>query len=269
MKKHNSNSRIQGLCALATLCAFGLTAGTASAQFSTIDDFEGFSDGDSIPDNSADWAGDSGVSAAEDPQDPSNTVFQFPNPSLDARNATVSDLSNGDTATMFFQFRIDDQANLDGLNVSFGAAGGGNTFDDLNAALSISNDIRYFDGSGFGTAVANGDVALGTTYSTWLVLTQGSGGNGSYDLYLEEGRTASRGAAIASNITFHNDATSEVDSFVLKAGGGQSNVDATFLDNIYFDNTGDNAVNPVPEPSAYALVAGVVALLGLAVQRRR
>ena len=267
-----------GLIAAGALLTLGTTA--ANAQLTLIDDFEGFSNGNPL-NGATTWSGGGGYTAVTDPDDATNMVARFPVGTaatpveriLDFDPGTTGDqpMTNGQTATLFYQFRVDTTAALNDLDQGFGAAGSdtksSNAFQNYRAYTAIRNDkIEYRDGGGFLPADSN--PTLGTWYSTWVVLDQGSDANGTYDLYLETGRTATRGTAIATGIDFRTDVGDEVDRFLFRNGSSTgANADG-FFDNLYLDTSGDNATNPIPEPSSYALLFGLLAA-GFATLRRR
>ena len=258
-----------------TICiAFLVAVPLAHAQFTTIDDFESFNNGDTISGSNG-WTGDADNIAVTDPDDASNTVLQQSANGVDALQKTFSSaLSSGDTATLFYQFRIDTTAARDNLDHGFGV-GGDNTldFDSFRAYTALrQTNIQYRNDTDFDTAVTTNNVAIGTWYSAWIVADQGAGTSGTYDFYHEEGRNASPGTAIANNIDFRGGgflSGAEIDRFMIISGNGiNADSNDAFLDNIYWDSSGANLVNPVPEPSAFAALAGVAAL-GLALVRRR
>lgn len=259
---------------LAAVAFAGLAASVATAQLTLVDDFESYADGDALDTGS--WTGNDEYTAATDPSDATNTVARFPasgnvilHRTLDFDPGTTGNqaMSEGQTATLFYQFRVDSTDALNDLDQGFGAAGGGDAFQNYRAYTPIRTDrFQYRDETSFATAEANPTV--GTWYSAWLVLNQGSGATGTYDLYLEEGRTATRGTAIATAIDFRTDTGAEVDRFLFRNGGSTlANADG-FFDNLYLDTTGDNATNPIPEPSSYALGLGIL-VAGLTILRRR
>lgn len=269
--------RFKSLCGLIAAGAF-LTLGTtaANAQLTLIDDFEGFSNGNPL-NGATTWSGGGGYTAVTDPDDATNMVARFPVGTaatpveriLDFDPGTTGDqpMTNGQTATLFYQFRVDTTAALNDLDQGFGAAGSGDAFQNYRAYTPIrTGRIQYRDGGSFATAEASPTV--GTWYSTWVVLDQGSGANGTYDLYLETGRTATRGTAIATGIDFRSDSGAEVDRFLFRNGGSTGTNADGFFDNLYLDTSGDNATNPIPEPSSYALLFGLLAA-GFATRRRR
>ena len=259
-----------GLAAL-----FAGLASTASAAFVLIDDFNR-ADSDTLG-NSALSSGGSPVAWAEtgDPADHTisgNRLLSgggFADLNLDLTGTGVS-IAEGNTGTFFLQVTIvDDVARDESGAVGLGGRAGDNVADDMTSRLtvfdsgadSVGGELQAESGGSAQTATS------GTTYNIWMV-NDTSADTTDYYWSTGAGAATSIGSGLAYSGSNASSSTG-IQSIVFEAFNDNDGAEV-FYDNLYLDASGQNLANPVviPEPSAFALMAGALGL-GLVILRRR
>jgi hypothetical protein len=165
-------------------------------------------------------------------------------------NFIVTDVNPTDTAgTSEVQFNFDSTAG------NFRARSGG-------SFLNLSTE---------GTPATAVPIVTGVTYNVWFEINNAAD---TYQVFMQsdavpglESRIQMAGTNGVSTFGFRNGAAAN-DLINVNFGSGNGQPNATTFDNIYVDPNGFNSVNPVPEPSTWALV-GICALTWLGLRRRR
>ena len=196
--------------------------------------------------------GPSGLTLAN--SSPASTVFwQFSVANTNVANNwnfVVTDVTPTDTAgSSEVQFNYDTAAG------NFRARNGG-TFLNLSTG---------------GTPATAVPVVPGMTYNVWFQINNSAD---NYTVFMQsdgvpglESRTQVSGTNGISTFGFRNGAAAN-DLINVNFGSGYGQPNTTLFDNIYVDPTAFNAINPVPEPSTWALV-GLGSLTLLLARRKR
>jgi hypothetical protein len=218
----------------------------------------------------------SSARAAVDPVDAGNRVLEISGTSASLFRALS--LNNGSVGTLFYRFRtvnaLDVNSGSDlsvGLSdeaapTAFGQYEAQMTFINSDQGVVFPGEIRARDA---GTADLADTFVGSTWYNVWMVIDNP---NDRFRVYLQGGAFASQTLLDAADgetwFTFRNTAgdglngntsplANDLVSLFLRAGNPHRG--PSWVDDIYFDTGGVNLVNPVPEPSVFAL-----ALVGLA-----
>lgn len=171
-------------------------------------------------------------------------------------------IANNTTATVFFRF----QSTLAQPNFNIGlldiAAPANATFNINQSQFRVAgdtaanaNNLYTRDSTGF---VDIGDFEIFTWYNMWMVI------NNTTDrttFYTSTGNADGTLMGDANGYTFRVPSVNPITTLQVIS----SNTSAVFLDDFYLDTSGENLVNPVPEPS----MTGLVGLGTLAMFRRR
>jgi hypothetical protein len=143
---------------------------------------------------------------------------------------------------------------------------------------STAGNFRARNGAAFknlsvdGTAAGNVQVVAGMTYNVWFEINNNAD---TYSVYLQSDGVpglSARTQVFANDGTggifgFRNGAAAN-DLINVNFGSGNGQPNTTMFDNIYIDPSGFNSLNPVPEPSTWALLT-LGSLTLLLVRRKR
>ena len=245
-----------GLAAL-----FAGLVSTASAAFVLIDDFDR-ADSATVGNG---WVADTQYSIVDNSlraQGNNGEAYKLLDPG--------SQIANNTTGTFFFQIFVAGTPVVD-ESLSFGlsdlATPGGSTGDfEVQVSIADPGSTAVAGTTLFPNDGTNQTLAADTWYNVWAVADNT---NDEVDWYLTTGTSAAV-AAFSTDSGFRNGTTDALQSvFSRTFGSNPANSDVRF-DNLYIDPTGQNLANPVviPEPSTFALMAGVLGL-GLVMLRRR
>lgn len=171
-------------------------------------------------------------------------------------------IANNTTTTLFFRF----QSTLAQPNFNIGlldiAAPANGTFNINQSQFRVAgdtaanaNNLYTRDFTGF---VDIGDFQITTWYNLWMVV------NNTTDrttFYTSTGTADGTLLGDPAGYTFRVASSNPISTLQVIS----SNPTAVFLDDFYVDNSGQNIVNPIPEPA----VSGLAGLASLALIRRR
>jgi len=263
------------LLTLKLMVAVALMANSslALAQWTLLDDFEGHSLGD--VNGQGNWTASNGVyNVAVDPLDASNQVLFVATGTgsngsgAGSNNANIplgSGIADGATGTVFFRMSI----GANNLPLGNGTAGGDfvfgssdvaapNAWGDYEGYMVMANGlIRVRNGGSFSNV---GTYNADEWYNYWLVLDNDAD---TTTLYSSQGTDPPVSLGTGA---FRNGTTDPLVTLNLRIGELLDGTDGR-LDSIYFDRSGANLSNPIPEPGTIALVFG--ACLLVAGSRRR
>lgn len=140
-----------------------------------------------------------------------------------------------------------------------------------NAAPNDSLKVRdggVFDDFGGGTFIVN------TWYNVWMVINNSTN---TFELWTNQGDFGSAGTPLTHLVDptdadfsfgFRNGGTNALSTLLFGMGGTTPALTGSLIvDDVYLDTTGENLVNPVPEPGSVAIF-GAAATLGLVVRLR-
>jgi MYXO-CTERM domain-containing protein len=263
------------------LTAIGLfgSIATSQAAFNILDDFESYATGSNIgaatnwtstldggPDHTvAESSGNKYLSLSGT----NNTHSVFNN------NSTL--LADGAAGTYFFRMLTATTGSHGGTGVS-AKEGFQNGWSDGGAIIRLGDrsDQRpgnvnklYAYNENSGGAGTYDEYSVLTTdvwYNAWIVLD--NDGDRQYDFYIQRDGDSTYGTQtqLGSGLGYRDDANTAVGSIEsLFFRTGLTNVGTSF-DDLYFDGSGPNLANPVPEPTVTLL--GALGLLGLLRRRR-
>jgi len=279
--------------ALKLMVAMALLASSSSAQaqWELLDDFEGLDTGPL--EGQVGWTvTNPGVyEVADDLLGSGNKVLYVPTGSgsggggAGSNNASIflgAGIADGDTGTAFFRMSIGKNndpvgSGLVGADFVFGAS-------DIATPEGWSNYEGYMVLKDGNFRVRNGgnfDTIVGTNYvpdewyNIWLVLDNAANETSLYSsqgtdpaVFLGTGdfRNTHDGP-YDHNITAHNVQNDPLVTLNLRIGELLNGTDGQ-LDSIYFDPSGANLSNPIPEPTSLVLAAGCFLLAGASRRRR-
>jgi hypothetical protein len=244
----------------------------ASAQFSLFDNFDGYTPGSQLIGQGP--AGDLWTLTIGSPTgmvvQAGSTVVGPTGPSAAYRGLAPVGLAvpnSSAASTVFWQFNL---GSTTGNNWNFvltdvaptdtaGTSEVQFNFDNASGNFRARNAGAFKNLSLDGTAAGNVAVVAGVTYNVWFEINNSAD---NYRVYLQsDGVTglSSRTQVFANDgtgglFTFRNGAAAN-DLINVNFGSGNGQPVATTFDNIYVDPNAFNAVNPVPEPSTWALIA--------------
>jgi len=253
--------------------AFLALSSVSFGAYVAIDDFSSYSASDDL-NGMNDW-GISNTSvntltAVQDPTNASNLVARVAGgaPNNDGIYNLNSTLDFAGTGTLFLRFRFDSVP-----HVLFGLKDSSNglSWSDL-ATITRAGDgggdtgmFVYDGGYTEATSLTNADA----WYNAWVVADSSTN---TYDVYLQsdDDPDFALQTQVYTDADYRN-SSSTLDSFYFKTASDHTG--NFWVDDIYFDNTGENlvpAVTPVPEVSASALIVGLLTMaLGVSRHRRR
>lgn len=235
---------------VATACLI-LLAPRAESSFALIEDFESLTPGD--VDLQGGWDVGSGtIEVRVDPGEPSNQVLAVTTDSARAHRTAV--IHEGTERMMFLRFRISAQQNY---SLGLSPFSRPSEFGDFAVEIGMSNadfDLRSWDeGSQYEElATLTPDIwynmwvlvnAELNTYQIWLNSTPGASADPSADKLQTSGGL--------DEFTFRTGASSDLRTFFIKTGGGNSSVNSgpLFIDDLHIENRGTlNLSNPLVHP---------------------
>ena len=227
------------------------------ADFSTIDDFEGYTVGDSI-NSKAGWNNNGTVDT--DPAGGTNLVLSFsPSNGIGYYDGSDIEIADSTTGTLFYRARLTSGAQAFGMGMSdttspnpWNSFEAQLTWDETGSPISVRNG-----GGPHPAATTKADA----WYNIWMVIDNSSD---TYDVYFQssDDATYSGQTLIADDAGFRNgSANNDLVSFFMRTNTGTGSV--LYIDDIKLDNTGKNLA--IPEPASLTLLI----LGGLALTRRR
>lgn len=227
------------------------------AAFLLVDDMEGTNQ----------WTGDGALVA--DPADAGNMVYAVPNAGLQSAYRSLPTISSG-TATLFFRARSTAAGSAGSelidwvLGTSDSAAP--NDWGNYEGYIRLAEDgtagdldIDVRNGGGFSEV---GPISPDVWYNVWLVLNHDAQ---TTDVYFNTGfdDATAGGTSSFSGAAFRRSAGNDLVSFFVR----NNEADTTgYVDDIYLDSTGQNLVNPIPEPAPVML--GLIGMAGILRRRR-
>jgi len=260
---------------LPLLTAGAFAAATSHAALVLVEDFDGGTVGNALgtADNGNTWQ--TGASAGNatyqnDPAGGSNVVGAFDGTDglpLE-KYLDIADIANNTNGTLFYRFYAPTGAGTDAFNHAFGLSdvatpNSFGSFETTQQVAGTTPDLTARNGGGYDDV---GDVTKDTWYNLWMVVDNTAD---TYDMYVNTGTGgALAGDLVANDAAFRNGTSSALTTIFFRTGATITTGLDVYYDDIYIDTTGVNLANPIPEPSTYALLAGL-ATLGLVAWRRR
>jgi hypothetical protein len=201
-----------------------------------------------------------------DPTNPLNRVGSFVNGAGSvniARALPGAGLANGSTGTLFFRLNAPGAVNF---NIGASDVAPANFTADFNnfesqirlgnsAANATEVDVR--NGGGFTTGTGSNTTTYtpNTWFNVWLVIDN----NTDTTQFYVSGTAGGNASTPFAQSTFRNGvASNPLITFYART----STASPVFVDDIYFDSSGANLLNPIPEPGSAVLVTlGLAALL--------
>ncbi len=256
MKKIHHHITTASICGM---LAF-LAPATSQANFSLVDSMEGANN----------WTGAGGI--VTDPANPSNNVYGITAGETTPIGATLglgSGIADGTTGTLFFRIRSTADASGD-FDWVFGSSIDSPTdwgdyigYGGMNSDESRTSpgEPMFVRDDGFKSV---GAASADTWYNVWLVLdNDGKETTMYYNTGL--GTPATDSSTLFASGAFRNVNTDAITTLWVR-----NNEPGTtgYIDDIYLDTTGSNLANPIPEPSSYALIAGMLGLCWIMLRRR-
>lgn len=270
-----------------SLIALGLS-GTLNAQFQLLENFEGLTGGSELVADSS-WSGDNGFMVAEDPDLPTNQVVRFGTGTVGSSqfaryNPTLPGLDNT-TVTLFLRFKVESAAfggtGVDSLQARYGLSPAEFTPDSF-AEIRTEVGVDDLDGDNVVDPVLNvydadtpiellSETALeeDTWYNSWIIYHR-FGNEQDFDVRFSTGLHGADSPAI-TGLGWTGTAAGNFDDLQLLLGYGATDgyPHTLLIDDIYFDTSGENLTNPIPEPAAVATWTGLLALGFLLIRRAR
>ncbi len=240
----------------------------ASAAFVLVDDFDSYTDGAALGSQGGWMSADADNTVGVDPTDGSNNVLSTDttNTGGDSNIFNTVSLPLGSTGTLFGRFYIAGGTS----NVSFGLSdetspSGFGSFEAQNVVTG--GKLRGRDGGGFADLTNGSNEAddIGVWYNFWMVMDNADPGQ-TLQTYIQSDGDSDFATQLAVSDPsppqdFRDQVpdTGDLVTLFLRVDVSQ-NQNGVLFDDFYFDDAGENLVNPIPEPST--LVLGLV--LGLA-----
>jgi len=258
----------------------------ARADFVSIDDFQSYATGTPV-DGQGEWSVESGdyyeaAGIANDPDDPSNLVLRMgwggynPFATLGHRETINTDsrltIADGTIATLFLRLRYDPEQ----VDLSVGMTDIANPISDANfnsftqfeSQLSLAftpgfDQLRARDGSTFD--MISNPISPEEWYSFWFVIDNALD---TTQFYIQGGSNETQTLLFSgpqSEFTFRNSGggpqANDLVTFFIATGRNtdnvapnpKENIGPVYLDDIYIDTSGENLINPVPEPGTLSL----------------
>lgn len=261
-----------------------LITGSAQAQWTLLDDFEGLAVGAAVEGTTgsgATWTGDltSTSSAQVDPDDPLNMAMRISgqpgNGVLRAQfNSPGTNIATGNTGTLYYRFRTPTAAvgttdHVVGLTDNNAITNFNFKSGLRNTAPAGVNNIDLRDGASYESV---GSLADDAWYRLWMVSTNTN--PGTFDVYLQsdnDSNFATQTLLVSGGDPFDyriNGPTDITNVYFRNANntGGVAGNDLYF-DDVFIDSNGINLTVPVaiPEPTGVVVLAG----MGMLFARRR
>jgi hypothetical protein len=266
-----------------------LMVGSASAAFTLVDDFESPTHllGQSISGVNGWTVSQASGDVVLDPAAGANQVLSAFQTSTTAVHIYKGlELDNDSIGTLFFRFRSSEATDITtGSDISIGMSdiaapatsggtGGFNAYEPQVALVNVASGALItpeFRERDAGLTRTTGTFSNGEWYNVWMVIDNT---NDLFRVYLQGGSFTEQTLMEFSGeswFTFRNTTGDGIDSntapvtadllsLYIRAGG--SHRGPMYLDDFYFDATGQNLVNPIPEPASIALAGfGLFAVL--------
>lgn len=227
------------------MCLFLLTTRAALAEFTLIEDFNGYEK--DLLDGQGDWITGSDVfEVGADPDDAGNNVMSI----LDTEGAVdgfldlPTPLADGTVGTLFFRFRTDDELG----HVNFGLSDVDSPSGEWNHFEAQIRDnqlggLDFRDGGGFNNLEPFLEVE--EWFNVWMVIDNNddelSGYIRSTESFPEQTRLTSIDGP--DSFFFRNGTDDPLTSFYIRAGA--NHIAPWYLDDIYLDTSGENLANPL------------------------
>jgi hypothetical protein len=256
---------------LSTIGLLGSLA-TSQAAWSLLDDFESYTTGNNIStENPTNWSNDTADGTIGEASGNKYLIQGGTTNAHTVFNSGSTLLDGANTGTYFFRASMPAAgshqgaafSNRDGFAegwsdakgiVRFGGDGGG-----------LGQTIYAYDSSTYSSITADADVS--TWYNFWVVIDNAAE---TYDVYMQSEGDADFASQtqVADDYGFRKSgtntgATASIEALFFRTANDGS--EARF-DDLYFDGSGQNLANPVPEPTVSLL--GALGLLGLLRRRR-
>jgi len=249
-------------------CVWLLTSTAEAAPWSLIDNFNGYSLGQTTTVTGGAWAAEFSATAN------SNIVANTQGNALQTKGGAAwrgaeasltqwgATLATGSTATFFWQYKALQTAAgsfdvMMGLTPSTSNVDTSNAWQDFNvmpfvAGASGGPNMSAANSGGTSTTLVS-PVTLDTWYNIWVVVDNDATAP-TYDVYTSTG--TDNGMLALSNAQWRNSPSpiavgQSIDAIGFMAAGGAGS--ELLVDNIYWA-TGIETTNPVPEPAALLLI---------------
>ena len=254
------------LTTAAALTAAGLYAGSAHAAFSLVEDWESHATGAQIEATPpGTWTDQlTGPDTVIDPLGDGNNVAQFNSLNEEYFTSLPTAVTPGAGAgevTTFLQFSATGDVQANRLSVGSAYAGG----DNRPVTSEIAGRLFLQDGLIVGGNTSSSNAYLANVgYNVWIVSDLEAF---TYDLFVQSDGDANylTQTLVIDNAAQQSGArTTDLNTFLVRTENqAPAAVSPILVDNIFFDADDRNLVNPIPEPSALALIGlGGLAMLG-------
>lgn len=230
----------------------------AFGAWALVDDMEGANN----------WTNIQGTTGlATDPTNAGNKAYQLVGDAVGGSRGqawhAMPTIADGSTGTVFFRVYTEDVAgNFDFVVGSSDVATPGAGFGDFDGYGRLADG--FVDVRNTPSFSQVGPASAATWYNVWMVQNNTTAGtDDTTDLYYNtSGDASGGGSTFFIGGVFRNEATALVSLLARNNENGGN----AYIDDIYIDTSGQNLINPVPEPGT-ALLGGLGALCLL--RRRR
>ncbi|HKK17657.1 MAG TPA: hypothetical protein VJ952_03165 [Opitutales bacterium] len=259
--------------ALVSLIALASGASSAQAQtFTLLDDFESYTTGSTSSSDAfvaqdgpwTGWAGGdpTGSSLITVDESGGNKFLQYgwQGGQRGAYRSLTAPISNTASGTYYFQI----WSSNDSGNASYGLSDSSSPnsgFDSFNVQISfvgLGSSLKLVGRDG----ASDVDLATGLSEDTWYdIWLDVDNVNDTFDVYYgTTGDPGTMGTLVGSDLAFRSSTTNSLVTFAALDDGSNGSNTQEQLDNIYY--------NVVPEPSAFALLAGCFGMTWIMLRRR-